>query len=330
MILAGDIGGTKTNLALFERDEKTLKLTFEHQFASQAYSSFNDVLSEFIRLSGNRSMDAVCLGIAGPIIDEQCRTTNLPWQISAAELKKLLNTPNVRLLNDLEATAYGMLYLDEEEFVDLNPNALTSTGNRAVIAAGTGLGEAMLFFDGKGYQPNGCEGGHCDFAPLTPQQDDLLRWLRVRFSDHVSYERILSGPGVSALYDFLLESNFAPPPSQMSALSNTDDRSAHISQCALEDNDPLCTETLRLFSEIYGAETGNLALKTMSLGGVYLGGGIAPKILPFLQAYTFMNAFIGKGRFKPMLQNMSVKVSLNPQTALLGAAYFAQDHYGLA
>ncbi len=139
MILAGDIGGTKTNLALFERDEKTLKLTFEHQFVSQAYSSFNDVLSEFIRLSGNPSIDAVCLGIAGPIIDEQCRTTNLPWEISAVELKILLNTPNVRLLNDLEATAYGMLYLDEEEFVDLNPKAVSSTGNRAVIAAGTGL-----------------------------------------------------------------------------------------------------------------------------------------------------------------------------------------------
>jgi len=330
MILAGDIGGTKTNLALFERDENTLALSFQHQFASQAYSSFNDVLSEFIHLSGNPAINAVCLGIAGPIIEEQCRTTNLPWEISAAELKILLNTPNVRLLNDLEATAYGMLYLDEEEFVDLNPNGVTGTGNRAVIAAGTGLGEAMLFFDGKGYQPNGCEGGHCDFAPLNPQQDDLLRWLRVRFSDHVSYERILSGPGVSTLYDFLIESNFAPPPSQMSALSDTDDRSARISQCALEDNDPLCTETLRLFSEIYGAETGNLALKTMSLGGVYLGGGIAPKILPFLQNDTFMNAFIGKGRFKPMLHTMSVKVSLNPQTALLGAAHFAQDHYTLA
>lgn len=327
MILAGDIGGTKTNLALFEKDENILSLSFQHQFASQNYSSFDDVLSEFIHLCDNPFIDAVCLGIAGPIINEQCRTTNLPWEISAGKLKILLNTQNVRLLNDLEATAYGMLYLDEEEFVDLNPNALPSTGNRAVIAAGTGLGEAMLFFDGKGYQPNGCEGGHCDFAPLTPQQDDLLRWLRVRFSNHVSYERILSGPGISTLYDFLLESNFAPPPPQMSSLNNTDDRNARISQCALEDNDPLCTETLRLFSEIYGAETGNLALKTMSLGGVYIGGGIAPKILPFLQTKTFMNAFASKGRFEPMLRKMCIRISLNQQTALLGAAHFAQDCY---
>lgn len=325
MILAGDIGGTKTILALFEIHENTLKLHSKQQFASKDYDSFNDVLLEFIRLNTNPAIDAACFGIAGPIIDEKCHTTNLPWEIAATELRTLLNTSHVRLLNDLEATAYGMLYLNEDEFVDLNPDAPVYHGNRAVIAAGTGLGEAMLFFDGTSYHPSGSEGGHCDFAPLTSQQDSLLQWLRQRFSDHVSYERILSGPGIATLYDFLLESNFAPPPHQMTNLSETDDRSARISQCALENHDPLCIETLRLFTEIYGAEAGNLALKSMSLGGVYIGGGIAPKILPFIQTDIFMNAFTAKGRFEPMLRKMRVKISLNPETALLGAAYFAQD-----
>lgn len=328
MILAGDIGGTKTNLALFEIIDNALLLQTQHQFASQHYPHFGEVMDEFLTLTSQPTIESACFGIAGPIIHEQCFTTNLPWIIDAHTLRETLQTPHVRLLNDLEATAYGMLYLREDEFVNLNPSAQSTAGNCAVMAAGTGLGEAMLYFDGKQYHPSGSEGGHCDFAPLNPQQDALLVWLRQRFLEHVSLERILSGPGISTLYDFLQESGFAPEPAQMLTLAKNEDRSARISRCALEENDPLCVETLRLFTEIYGAEAGNLALKTMSLGGVYIGGGIAPKILPYIQSETFINAFARKGRFESLLRSMSLKVSLNPETALLGAAHFAKDKNG--
>lgn len=325
MILAGDIGGTKTNLALFEMQEERLVLQQKHQFASRDFSSLDDVISEFEQRTSKPPIAAVCFGIAGPVIEGRCRTTNLPWEITTPDLQKRLHTGNVRLLNDLEATAYGMLYLDEEEFVDLNPSGRDVKGNRAVIAAGTGLGEAMLFWDGSRYHPIGSEGGHSDFAPACAQHDELLKWMRRRYSEHVSYERILSGPGIYTLYEFLLESGFAPQSSAMIQIGEEEDRSAMVSKCALTENDPLCRETLRLFAQIYGAEAGNLALKTMSLGGVYIGGGIAPKILPFMSGESFMDAFAGKGRFEQLLRGMKVKISLNPETALLGAAHFAFD-----
>ncbi|MCX6074445.1 MAG: glucokinase [Campylobacterales bacterium] len=327
MILAGDIGGTKTNLALFELVDEKLQMQVQHQFASQEFSSLIEVIDEFEKLTGKPLINAACFGVAGPVIEGRCRTTNLPWEITTLQLQNHLNSNNVRLLNDLEATAYGMLYLGENEFIDLNPAGETLNGNRAVIAAGTGLGEAMLFWDGSCYHPIASEGGHTDFAPSSPNQDDLLKWLRYRYGGHVSFERILSGPGLYTLYEFLVESGFAPQPSWMMTLSEGVDRSARVSQGALIEKDPLCIETLRLFVEIYGAEAGNLALKTMSLGGVYIGGGIAPKILSAMSNDTFMNAFVKKGRFEPLLRNMEVKISLNPQTALLGAAHFAVDKF---
>ena len=183
----------------------------------------------------------------------------------------------------------------------------------------------MLYFDGTSYHPIGSEGGHCDLAPLSSLQDALLQWLRKRYPKHVSFERVLSGPGIYTLYEFLVESGFAPEPTSMLEISEGDDRSAMVSACAMKEHDPLCMETLRLFAQIYGAEAGNLALKSMSLGGLYIGGGIAPKILPVLSEGHFMKGFLSKGRFNKMLQSMEVKLSLNPETALLGAAHFAQD-----
>lgn len=325
MILAGDIGGTKTSLALFEIQKNILISHSKHQFVSQNFGTFNDVIRKFIQMSPDAVITSASFGIAGPIIDERCQTTNLPWNISAQNLREQLEIDNVYLLNDLEATAYGMLYLCDDDFLELNPYATPSKGNCAVIAAGTGLGEAILYFDGKNYHPIASEGGHCDFAPLSLQQDALLQWLRHRFPEHVSLERVLSGPGIRALYDFLLESGFANESDYLKNMSESDDKSARISEGALLHDDPLCIETLRLFCEIYGAESGNLALKSMSLGGVFIGGGIAPKIIPFLQKETFYNAFVSKGRFEPMLRNMSLKVSLNSETALLGAAHYAKD-----
>lgn len=325
MILAGDIGGTKTNLALFEHQDNTLNIVAQHQFPSREFTTLDEVIRLFKEKSSMPSIDAACFGIAGPVIEGRCRTTNLPWDITTSGLQEHLGIQKVRLLNDLEATAYGMLYLPEDEFVDLNPKGRIMDGNRAVIAAGTGLGEAMLYYDGSAYHPIGSEGGHSDFAPLTPQQDALLKWMRNRYPGHVSFERILSGPGIYTLYEFLVESGFSAQPTSMLNIAEGQDRSAMVSECALKEHNPLCMEALRLFAEIYGAEAGNMALKTMSLGGVYIGGGIAPKILPILTNNHFMNGFLSKGRFNEMLQAMQVKVSLNSETALLGAAHFALD-----
>lgn len=325
LILAGDIGGTKTNLALFKRKDDGLIIHVQQQFPSRSFSSFQDVIEAFKEKHFLYDITAACFGIAGPVIDGHCRTTNLPWEIHTTDLQAYLGVEKVRLLNDLEATAYGMLYLPEEEFEVLNPMGRKVDGNRAVIAAGTGLGEAMLYYDGTAYHPIGSEGGHCDFAPLTPQQDKLLEWMRNRYPGHVSFERILSGAGIYTLYEFLLESAFSSPPCSMQKIPQGMDRSAMVSECALKERNPLCMEALRLFVEIYGAEAGNLALKSMSLGGVYIGGGIAPKILPVLTNNHFMNGFLSKGRFDEMLRGMQVKVALNPETALLGGAHYAVD-----
>lgn len=325
MILAGDIGGTKTHLALMEIGQDSLKIIHQTQFASRDFAQFSDVIAAFSAMYDLSPVKAACFGIAGPVIEGRCRTTNLPWDITTEGLQQILGIQKVRLLNDLESTAYGMLYLHDDEFVDLNPTCRKTKGNIAVIAAGTGLGEAILYFDGENFNPIGTEGGHTDFAPSTIQQDELLTWLRKRYSRHVSYERILSGPGIYTLYEFLKESGFAPEPVHMQNIPQDQDPSAMVSECALTHHDPLCMETLRLFCEIYGAEAGNLALKTFSLGGIYIGGGIAPKILPFLKKPDFYNALVAKGRFEEMLRGMPVKIALNQQTALFGAAYFARD-----
>lgn len=325
MILAGDIGGTKTNLALFELENNELKIIAQEQFSSKAYDNFIDLMNTFKQKHCTQKIEALCLGIAGPIIDERCRTTNLPWDIKASDLKDEFGIESVKLLNDLESTAYGMLYLKEDEFISLNPNGRKSNGNIAVIAAGTGLGEAILYFDGKSYHPIGTEGGHTDFAPISSQQDELLTWLRRRYPGHVSYERIVSGIGIYTIYEFLSETNFAPQPNAMLNIEDGVDKSAMVSSCALEQNDPLCLEALRMFAEIYAAEAGNLALKSMSLGGVFIGGGIAPKILPIIKSDYFLNAFFSKGRFEELLRRMTLKVSLNQETALIGAARFAFD-----
>jgi glucokinase len=327
MILAADIGGTKTIFALYSPTIAGVSLKVEYQFVSQNYKSFSHLIDEFLSLIQNTKITTACLAIAGPVIDGKCRTTNLPWEIATTDLQEVLKTNSVYLLNDLEATAYGMLYLHESEFIDLNPNAKYNKGNCAVIAAGTGLGEAMLYFDKVNYHPIGSEGGHSDFAPLTPQQDALLLWLREHFPLHVSYERVLSGAGIANIYDFLVSTSFACESDCITNIQSNEDKSARISRCALENNDPLCVETLRLFVEIYGAEAGNLALKSLSLGGVYIGGGIAPKILPFMKSETFLNAFLAKGRFTSMLQSIPIKLSLNPKTALLGSAHFAKNNH---
>jgi glucokinase len=294
----------------------------EQIFASAEYRTFEQLLDLF--LGSGDAVDSACFGVAGPVIDQVCQTTNLPWLLDGARLKALLRTARVRLLNDLEAMALGMLYLKEDDFVELNPEAKMQAGNIAVIAAGTGLGEAVLYWDGTTHHPMATEGGHCDFAPRSERQMRLLDYLQALYPEHVSWERIVSGMGFSHLYDFLVESRFAPPcPAVAAAGAHPDtDRNALISRLGIEGEDPLCEEVVRMFVELYGAEAGNLALKAFATGGVFIGGGIGPKIRPALESGRFMQAFTAKGRFRPFLSKLSVKLSLNPRTPLLGASHY--------
>ena len=322
MKLAGDIGGTKTVLALAHATSGGAHCIIREQtFESARYSSLDAILDEF--LVEEIPITSACFGIAGPILGQSCKTTNLPWFVDGRLLKEKLGTPKVHLLNDLEAMALGMLELDDTDLVNLNPSARKQEGHVAVIAAGTGLGEAILFHDGQAHRPLGTEGGHTDFAPQNAQQDQLLLFMRKRYPHHVSWERILSGDGFSHLYDFLVESRFGPAsPLVPGASSPGQDRNAIISRLGVSGEDPVCEEAVKLFVELYGAEAGNLALKSLALGGVYIGGGIGPKIRSILESGLFMKGFIGKGRFKDLLEKVPVKLSLNPKTPLIGAMNF--------
>lgn len=318
MILAGDIGGTKTVLSLLTRDANgSLTCLQEQTYQSRQYPEFDDILAAFLPAGVN--IKSACFGVAGPVVNQRCQTTNLPWLLDAAALQTKLGSSKVKLLNDLEAMALGMLYLPEHDLLELNPNAQTQSGNIAVIAAGTGLGEAILYWDGNKHSPMATEGGHSDLAAQNTQQDQLLAYLRKIHPDHVSCERILSGIGFSHLYDFLCEQGFAPPCADVPDNNSDIDRNAVISGLGVSGEDPLCAEAVRLFVELYGAETGNLALKSLAVGGIFIGGGIGPKILPAMQDGNFIRAFKAKGRFLALLDKISVKLSLNPRTPLIGA-----------
>jgi len=318
MILAGDIGGTKTVLSILTGEANgSLTCVQEQTYSSRLFPEFDDILTAFLPAGVN--IKSACFGVAGPVVNQRCQTTNLPWLLDAAALKIKLGTAKVKLLNDLEAMALGMLYLPEHDLVELNPNAETQDGNIAVIAAGTGLGEAILYWDGNKHHPMATEGGHSDFAAQNPRQDQLLAYLRKSYPDHVSYERILSGIGFSHLYDFLCEQEFAPPCPDVPDNNSDIDRNAVISGLGVSGEDRLCAEAVRLFVELYGAETGNLALKSLAIGGIFIGGGIGPKILPAMQDGNFIQTFKAKGRFLPLLDKIPVKLSLNPRTPLIGA-----------
>ena len=318
MILAGDIGGTKTVLSILSKDSNgSLMCLQEQTYSSQQFPEFEDILTAF--LPADINIKSACFGVAGPVVNQRCQTTNLPWLLDAVELKIKLNTSKVKLLNDLEAMALGMLYLPEHDLLELNPDAEVQTGNIAVIAAGTGLGEAILYWDGNKHHPMATEGGHSDLAAQNAQQDLLLAYLRKNYPDHVSCERILSGIGFSHLYDFLCDQGFAPPCPNVPDTNSDIDRNAVISRLGVTGEDSLCAEAVRLFVELYGAETGNLALKSLATGGIFIGGGIAPKILSAMQDGKFMHAFKAKGRFFPLLEKIPVKLSLNPRTPLIGA-----------
>ncbi len=322
MILAGDIGGTKTILALFNEAGPGLNQVCEATFTNREHGTFEEILALFLKGQPSASVQSGCFGVAGAVIDGQTRMTNLNWELEEKVLTKAMEVRQVKLLNDLEATAYGMLHLSPEELKVLNPAGQKQKGNIAVIAAGTGLGEAMLYWDGSQYHPSASEGGHADFAPRTDLEIELLRYLRAKLNGRVSYERVLSGPGLLNIYTFLRDTGHGTEPAWLTEKLKSGDPSATISQLGIAGEEPLCTEALDLFTSIYGAEAGNLALKCLAVGGVFVGGGIAPKILPALERGAFLESFSNKGRFSELLRTMDLKVSLNPCTALLGAAYY--------
>ncbi len=321
IILAGDIGATKTHLGLYRIGDKGLSRVRDHIYPTQQFSTLEVVLRDFI--ADQEKVSVSCLGVPGPVTGGLARPTNIAWELSEQSVSVALRGAAVRLINDLAATAYGMLYLQPSETVELHKgDSAQPPANIAVIAAGTGLGEAGLIAAGSGWSAVATEGGHCDFAPRGVQQVTLLQFLEHEFG-HVSYERTLSGPGLHNIYRFLLDDLQQPEPQWLKQRLTAHDASAVISEVALAGQDQRCVKALELFTEIYGAEASNLALKFLSFGGVYVGGGIAPKILPFLQRGGFMSAFLNKGRLNEILQRMPVRVSLNEETALLGAAHLA-------
>ncbi|MFN8624833.1 MAG: glucokinase [Candidatus Binatia bacterium] len=319
-VLAADVGGTKVNLALFACGAGSVRCL---RSASYPSHELGDLVSGVRRFLGSDPprLHAAVFGVAGPVRQGRVQTTNLPWLIDEGQLSTALGIARVRLINDLEATAYGVLTLEPADILLLNPGA-TVRGNVAVIAAGTGLGEGGLFWDGVEYRAAPSEGGHADFAPRNALECALLSFLWKRYG-HASYERLLSGAGLVTIYEFLREQGDAHEPPWLAARLREQDPAAVISQAALQGDSALCVQALHTFTAIYGAEAGNLGLKFMATGGVYVGGGIAPKIRTKLADGTFMAAFRDKGRMTALMDAMPVRVVLRETTALQGAAWCA-------
>jgi glucokinase len=322
MLIAGDIGGTKSNLAIYAAETGLHKPLFEATFPSALYPSLEALVRTFLSQT-DLSVDSACFGVAGPVVAGKAAITNLPWDMSEQQLREELKLSSVRLINDLEAIARAIPFLEPGELHTLSKGLPVAHGNIAVVAPGTGLGEAFLTWDDEShYHPHTSEGGHCDFAPTNEQEIGLLRYLLKQY-DHVSYERVCSGKGIPNIYEYLRDSGFAEEPRWLSeSLAEAADFTPVIVNAALDKSSDLCVATLNTFVAILGAEVGNMALKVMATGGIYLGGGIPPRILAFLEGGTFMNAYLDKGRFVELLADVSINVILNPRCALLGAASF--------
>jgi glucokinase len=322
MILAGDIGGTNTRLALFDGTPDRLTPLDIEVFPSPQFSGLPEIVRKYLS-KHNQTVQAAAFGLPGAVVDGRVQTTNLPWVVDSRHLAEELRLDRVDLINDLFANAHGIVLLQESDFVVLNDGMPSPTGNRALISAGTGLGEAGLLAEsGGGFRPFPSEGGHADFAPANELQIDLLRYLFQRF-DHVSYERVLSGPGLHNIFEFLRDTKRAQEPGWLADEIKNGDPSAAIAKAALAGSAGIAVQALDIFVSIYAAEAGNLTLKVVATAGAFLGGGIAPKIITKLKSPTFMNAFTAKGRFHSLLSNVPVRVITNDKTALFGAGRVA-------
>jgi glucokinase len=320
-VLAGDIGGTKTNLGLFVKGKVRPVPKVIETFSSQNALDLEHIVQQFLEIHPVPVTHA-CFGIAGPVIKGKSKTTNLPWSISEDRIKKKFDFHHVRLVNDLTATAMAIPLLSKDELYPLNQAASIKEQNLALIAPGTGLGQAMLIYQNNRYLPVPSEGGHADFAPNNEAEMKLWRYLHQHYG-HVSIERVVSGSGLVNIYNWLKDSGRFNEPEWLKQKLKEMDSAKAITEAALASKDPGCVETLNMFVSIFGAAAGNLALTGITTGGVYLGGGIPPKILSKLKEDIFMEAFTNKGRFKGFLEKIPVKVVLNDKAALIGAAYCA-------
>ena len=317
-LLAGDIGGTKTNMALYSYDGKTFTLLKEDKYRTKDYNDLGKMIADF--LSKDKTPDRMCFGVAGPVLNGKVSITNVPWGIDSKEISKLYNNIPVHLINDLETTAYGLAVLEEKDLHIVRDGKHTP-GNWAIIAPGTGLGEAGIYWDGKSAHPFPTEGGHCDFAPREEPDLEMYTYLKRKFG-HVSWERLISGPGIVTIYEFLRDVKEMEVPAWLTdKMLAHDDSAALISENA--DDVPICAETMNLFMRYLATEAANLALKVKATAGVFIGGGIMPKNLKLLDAHTFIRWFHDFGRMKHLLENIPVKIILNDKTALLGAAWYA-------
>ena len=321
MILAGEIGATRTRLAAFETEGSRLQCVVEKTYMSQQHDGLSGILADFIKTEGI-PVHSACVGVAGPVRAGRSKISNLPWVIDARDLATQLRLNSVGLLNDLEAYAYGVDGLESKDFIALSEGAEDAEGNRAVISAKTGLGMAGLYWDGFRHHPFACEGGHADFAPRDDLQMELLAYLQKKYG-RISCERILSGPGIKNIYDFLRDAHKAEEPEWLGAqMSTAADPPALISQLGLEGKAAICDQALSIFVSVFGAETGNCALNFMSTGGIFIGGSIAAKIVPKMKDPRFLESFLDKGRMAAILKDMPVKIVANDDCGMIGAARY--------
>jgi glucokinase len=328
VFLAGDIGGTSTRLGLFEVTGGRLVLVTAERYASREHAGLAPIARRFLDAHG-RAVERACFGVAGPVIGRRVQAPNLAWEVDADALARELGLGRVDVINDLEANSHGIFTLTPRDWVVLNEGEPGARGNMGIVSAGTGLGEAGMYWDGRHHHPFACEGGHATYAPHSDVEIDLLRHLRVRFGAHVSWERVVSGPGLRNVYEFLRDTGRGSEPPWLAQAMASGDPSAAIAEAALAGRSELADRALDLFVSAYGAEAGNLALKVMATGGLYVGGGIAPKIIARMTVGPFMEAFREKGRLGPLLEGIPVRVIVNDRTALLGAARCAAVRDGL-
>jgi glucokinase len=330
MILAGDVGGTKVHLALYNFEGGRLKAIRDHKFAAHDFAQLEDVVHLFLAAEGDRpatapgDIAAACFGCPGPVRDGRIKLTNLPWALDTRDLRISLGIEHIFLINDLEANGYGIPELAPEAIFTLHQGDVSAVGHRGLVSAGTGLGEALLIWDGKQHRPIPSEGGHCDFAARNDREIALLEYLRKTLNGRVSFERVVSGIGIKNVYSFLRDAQKMEEPQWLRDRMAAEDANAVIGKCAEDGSSPLCYETMQMFSAAFGAEAGNVALKVLAMGGIYLGGGIAPKILKTLEGGAFCEAFLDKGRLSPLLEAIPVRVILDDTCALLGAAAYAE------
>jgi glucokinase len=321
MILAGEIGATRTRLAAFDKEGSRLKVVVEKTYQSQEHGSLSEIIAAFIQAEGI-AVHSACLGVAGPVRRGRSKISNLPWLIDSRDLAKQLKLDSVGMINDLEAYAYGIDGLDSKDFVTLNAGSEDAEGNRAVISARTGLGVAGLYWDGYRHHPFACEGGHSDFAPRNALEMELLAYLQKKYG-RISYERLLSGPGIKNIYDFLRDARKADEPQWLKdQIAAAPDPPAVISQLAQEGKAAICDQTLSIFVSIYGAETGNCALNFLSTGGIFIGGSVAAKNVSKMKDPIFMKSFLDKGRMVDLLKEIPVTIVLNDDSGIIGAARY--------